>query len=232
MKLSLVVLTPGKMQGQVVEVKLAQFLVGRDPQCHLRPASPLISKRHCVLLSRDGKVFVRDFKSTNGTFVNNQPVTTEAELHHDDQLMIGPLQFRVCLEVAPGIDRLTPAPPTRGSPTRAVFRPAAPPAHAPPLPGLPPGPRTGKDRDDDIAALLLSLPDDHNGGPGPPADDTDTTTACDPTGMPEALPPDAGPPANRDREKNDATGRPQANAATTSRAAEDILARYKKRPRT
>jgi pSer/pThr/pTyr-binding forkhead associated (FHA) protein len=123
MRFSLVVLTPGNTQGQVVEIKLAQFLVGRDPACHLRPASPLISKRHCVLLQGDGKVFVRDLGSTNGTFVNRQPVRGESELHHDDQLMIGPLMFRVRVEAGPPVSRPTPPPPTtRAAVTKAAFR--------------------------------------------------------------------------------------------------------------
>ncbi len=93
MKLSLVVLTPGANQGKALEIKLSQFVVGRDPQCHLRPASPMISKRHCALLQRDGKAFVRDFDSTNGTFVNNAQIKGEVELHDGDQLKIGPLLF-------------------------------------------------------------------------------------------------------------------------------------------
>jgi hypothetical protein len=39
MKLSLVVLTPGKGEGRM-NLYLPQFLIGRDPQCHLRPAVP------------------------------------------------------------------------------------------------------------------------------------------------------------------------------------------------
>jgi hypothetical protein len=45
MKLSLIVLTPGKMEGKTIPIRLPQFLIGRDPQCHLRSASSLISKR-------------------------------------------------------------------------------------------------------------------------------------------------------------------------------------------
>src|SRR6202050_4810880 len=98
MKLSLEVLTEGKQKGKLLPITLSQFLVGRDPQCHLRPASPLISKRHCALIQRDGKAFIRDFDSTNGTFVNDEPVKGERELHHDDQLKIGPMAFTVRLE--------------------------------------------------------------------------------------------------------------------------------------
>ncbi len=98
MKLNLVVMTPGPNQGKVLEIKLSQFVVGRDPQCHLRPASPMISKRHCAVLQREGKAFVRDFDSTNGTFVNNEPVKGEIELHQGDQLKMGPLLFEVRIE--------------------------------------------------------------------------------------------------------------------------------------
>ncbi|HEV3259842.1 MAG TPA: FHA domain-containing protein [Gemmataceae bacterium] len=97
MKLSLVV-TQGSSQGKLIPIALSQFLIGRDAQCHLRPASPLISKRHCALLTRGGKAFVRDFDSTNGTFVNDQQVKGEVELHNDDQLKLGPLAFGIRLE--------------------------------------------------------------------------------------------------------------------------------------
>ncbi len=124
MKLSLVVLTPGnKMEGKALAIKLAQFLVGRDPQCHLRPASPLISKRHCVLIQRDGKVFVRDFNSTNGTFINGTPVKGEAELNAGDKLKIGPLLFKVVIEGAASVGEPTPVPPTRGASSKSAKRP-------------------------------------------------------------------------------------------------------------
>src|SRR3954453_23245649 len=124
MKFTLLVLTPGKQEGKTIEVKLPQFLVGRDPQCHLRPASALISKRHCALIQRDGKAFVRDFGSTNGTYVNEERVEGERELHNDAQLKIGPIQLTVCLEVSAAPPKTpkpatkpvahTPVPPTKG----------------------------------------------------------------------------------------------------------------------
>src|SRR5438874_12975497 len=112
MKLSLIVLTPGKMEGKAIPIKIAQFLIGRDPQCNLRPASALISKRHCALLVREERIFVRDFDSTNGTRVNNEPVKGEQEVFNQDQLSVGPLQFRVVLEGSPAVSKPTPLPPT------------------------------------------------------------------------------------------------------------------------
>ncbi|HEY7157923.1 MAG TPA: FHA domain-containing protein, partial [Gemmataceae bacterium] len=115
MKLNLVVQNLGPNQGKVLDITLSQFVVGRDPQCHLRPASPMISKRHCAVLQREGRAFIRDFGSTNGTFVNNEPVKGEIELHHGDQLKIGPLVFEVRLEASTPVNRPTPPPPTKAA---------------------------------------------------------------------------------------------------------------------
>jgi len=101
MKLSLVV-NHGVHKGKVIPIPLKQFLIGRDPQCHLRPASPLISKRHCALLIQGDKVLIRDFDSTNGTVLNDEPVKGEQELKNDDRLLIGPLSFLVRMEAGAG----------------------------------------------------------------------------------------------------------------------------------
>jgi pSer/pThr/pTyr-binding forkhead associated (FHA) protein len=242
MKLSLVVLTPGKMQGQALEIKLAQFLVGRDPQCHLRPASALISKRHCALLQRDGKVFVRDFDSTNGTAVNDQPVKGEVELHHDDQLKIGPLLFGVRIEATSPVNRPTPPPPTRAPVTKtakpdeapATAAPAKPSVSAPtPAPATAPKPEpaaaSSGSGDDDIAAMLLSLQDDGPTSAGLTSNDVpEGSTVHDLTVSPEML---AAAKAEKDKKEGDAA-KAKAAAANTSSAAKTILEKYMKRPRT
>jgi pSer/pThr/pTyr-binding forkhead associated (FHA) protein len=138
MNLALVVMTPGKLQGKAIPITLPQFLIGRDPQCHLRPASPMVSKRHRALLSRGKQAFVNDFNSTNGTFLNDQQVQGEVELHNGDVLKVGPITFAVSLEATrPPVDQPTP-----------------------PLPMNKPAPS----EEDDIAAMLLSLQDDSDSG--------------------------------------------------------------------
>lgn len=109
MKLSLIV-TQGNAQGKTVPINVPQFIIGRDPQCHLRPASPVISKRHCALLIREGKAYIRDFKSTNGTIVNDEPVDGERELKDKDRLKVGPLNFEVRIELPVPVDKPTPLP--------------------------------------------------------------------------------------------------------------------------
>src|SRR5262245_9498265 len=98
MKVSLVVKSPGKMENKSISVPGSQFLIGRDPQCQLRPSSPLISNRHCALLVRGEKLFIRDLVSTNGTSVNDKQIQGEVELKNGDKITVGPLLFSVLVE--------------------------------------------------------------------------------------------------------------------------------------
>jgi pSer/pThr/pTyr-binding forkhead associated (FHA) protein len=138
MKLSLLVLSEGTLRGRIIPIPGPQLLIGRDAQCHLRPASPSISKRHCLLLVKGSAAFVRDLDSTNGTFLNDEPVQGERQLRDQDTLTLGPLSFQVRLETSPSVAGPTP----------------------------PPRPSEGPLDDDSAAALLLAFQDD--GGVHPP----------------------------------------------------------------
>jgi pSer/pThr/pTyr-binding forkhead associated (FHA) protein len=110
MQLSLIVLTPGKMNGKSIPVSRSPFLIGRDSHCHLRAASLAISNRHCAVTMRGSRVFVRDFNSTNGTRVNDELLVGETELKNRDRLAVGPLQFGVRIEHGVGVSQATPLP--------------------------------------------------------------------------------------------------------------------------
>jgi predicted component of type VI protein secretion system len=98
MKVRLAVLTPGRWAGQAIPVPRSPFLIGRDPRCHLRPNSPAVGSRHCALVVRTGKVFVRELRGPGGTRINGCEVHGEQELHADDRLEVGPLAFGVQIE--------------------------------------------------------------------------------------------------------------------------------------
>lgn len=188
MKLSLVVLTSGKWEGKVIPVPGPQFLVGRDPQCHLRPASPIISKRHCAVLIRDGKAFVKDFGSTNGTFVNDEQVDGERELSHEDKVSVGPLTFSVRLELPTPVDKPTPVPPTKA---------------------------VAKTLEEEAAeALLLATGDEGNVDAGRTVDSDGIPTGSTVLDVPVSLQP---PAAEGDKEKAQA-GKVSANADTSAAA--------------
>ncbi len=209
MKVSLTVLTDGKVSGKTIPITLSQFLIGRDPQCQLRPASAIISKRHCVILVKNGIVMVRDFDSTNGTFVNDEPVKGQREVHDGDQLRIGPLTFRLTVEGTPPVNKPTPPPP---KPTEAGSE------------------------DDSVAAMLLALQDD---GTGPTSGLKDADGVPQGSTVMDIPPVPAGPSSEAETPKEAAPGKPEQkkpepvkqDAANTSSAAKAILDRYTRRPR-
>jgi predicted component of type VI protein secretion system len=219
MKLNLVVMTPGKSEGKAIPITLPQFLIGRDPQCHLRPASALISKRHCAVLTRGDKVFLRDFDSTNGTFLNDRQVKGEVELHHEDKLKVGPLLFLVQVEATAPVNQPTPVPPTKAPDAVAKSPAAASKTPLPPTKAPAPAPAAGED--DDAAALLLSLGDD---GPSGTAvnDIPEGSTVMD-------LP---SPFAAKEQAEKDAKDKKPKPPGNTSSAAKEILEKYMRRPRT
>ena len=94
------VVVQGRPEGARIPLPMANFLIGRDPQCHLRPGSDLVSKMHCAVVQRKEGVFVRDMQSTNGTFVNNDRIQDEVPVKDGDLLKVGPLVFAIKIEAA------------------------------------------------------------------------------------------------------------------------------------
>jgi predicted component of type VI protein secretion system len=104
MKLCLVVVK-GRPEGMEIPLPMPQFLIGRDPRCNLRPSSDSVSKLHCAVIQRKEEVFVRDLKSSNGTFVNNDRIHGEVKVKDGDLIRVGPLVLAIKIEVAKGAAR-------------------------------------------------------------------------------------------------------------------------------
>ena len=97
MKISLVVLTAGKMMGKEIPITAAEFRIGKDPSCQLKPATG-VSDKHCAFLVKQGKLFLVDLGSAEGTFVNDNKIAAEVELKPKDKVKVGPLLFEVKIE--------------------------------------------------------------------------------------------------------------------------------------
>jgi hypothetical protein len=68
--------------------------VGRDEDCEHCIEHPTISTRHCELALTNDGVYVRDCNSTNGTFINGEPVM-EAWLDPGQKLKLGDVELFV-----------------------------------------------------------------------------------------------------------------------------------------
>lgn len=89
----------GRAKGQAVEVFGQRFVIGRDARCQLRPNSESISRIHASIEQRDGRVFVRDFGTVNGTLLGDLLLRgQEAEARDGDTLQVGALRFTMSIE--------------------------------------------------------------------------------------------------------------------------------------
>ena len=59
---------------------------------------PAVSWNHAILICRNDKILVQDSASTNGTFLNGQPIHTPRRLGHGNLLRFGSEEFRVWLK--------------------------------------------------------------------------------------------------------------------------------------
>jgi hypothetical protein len=86
----------GKIEVLVGDQQINTYLVtdnplsiGRDPaQALAIIQEAIVSKLHCSIFYRDGRIFIKDLNSTNGTYVNEEKVS-ERELRDNDVVFLG-----------------------------------------------------------------------------------------------------------------------------------------------
>jgi pSer/pThr/pTyr-binding forkhead associated (FHA) protein len=85
----------GKQRGQILKFVTGEFVIGRGPECHVRPNSDWVSRQHCLLRVGDESVHIRDLGSTNGTLINGVRLVDERRLDSGDKVQVGPLVLQV-----------------------------------------------------------------------------------------------------------------------------------------
>ena len=83
-------------------------VLGRGREASIPLPHPLVSRLHCEIVQRRGRLVVRDLGSLNGTFVGNQRVS-ESVLPPGELLTVGSVTFRAEYEVDADL-----LPPTEG----------------------------------------------------------------------------------------------------------------------
>ena len=73
-------------------MKRARLLIGRREGCDVRISVASVSREHCELRVEDGRLFIKDLGSSNGTYVNRQRVQ-EVQLSPGDLIAVGPAVF-------------------------------------------------------------------------------------------------------------------------------------------
>jgi len=84
----LVVVAPEEQRGRSYEL-LDELTVGRAAGCHISLEDRFVSQLHARMFRRDDQCFIEDLGSTNGTFLNDDKVTSPALLEKGDHVRIG-----------------------------------------------------------------------------------------------------------------------------------------------
>jgi pSer/pThr/pTyr-binding forkhead associated (FHA) protein len=79
---------------ELIELKLGSNVIGRSPDSDFPLSHPTISTIHCELVLSDAGVILRDLDSTNGTFVNGNPVH-EVALSAGQTVRLGDVELLV-----------------------------------------------------------------------------------------------------------------------------------------
>lgn len=99
---------------QVIELRLGLNRLGRSPKNDFQIEHATISGRHCEMLLDNEGILLRDCDSTNGTFLDGEPVS-EVRLHTGQTVQLGDVELLVeTTEVninIPVIEVQRPAPP-------------------------------------------------------------------------------------------------------------------------
>ena len=98
-------LTPGRYLAipdgdEVVVTRLGVLThIGRRPSADVVLDDATVSRRHALVVERNGESIIADDRSRNGLFVNGRRVL-QAPLHNGDEIQLGALVMRF-LEVQP-----------------------------------------------------------------------------------------------------------------------------------
>lgn len=77
------------------ELSAGKTVLGRGADADIRLMSSSVSRKHAMVEVTDDTLTFSDLGSSNGSFVNDQPVKTTVHLHPGDTLLLGDFRFEV-----------------------------------------------------------------------------------------------------------------------------------------
>ncbi len=87
----LIIIQSGPNKGQQFKINRDNIIIGRQ-EGDIIIKDDTISRRHAEIINSNGKYFIRDNNSTNGTFINNKRVD-QSPLSNGDMIRLGNIQM-------------------------------------------------------------------------------------------------------------------------------------------
>jgi two-component system, cell cycle response regulator len=84
----------GPELGKKYALQEHEFTIGREEGNHIVVDLDNVSRRHAMIIRRQGRMFVKDLGSTNGTYLNDAEVTQETPLRSGDLIKVGGSIFK------------------------------------------------------------------------------------------------------------------------------------------
>ena len=88
------VIVGGDAKSTSVSLKRLPATIGRAREATITLPHTLVSRQHCEIFEKDNQLFVKDLKSLNGTYVNNQKISDSTPLLDGQLLTLGNVTFR------------------------------------------------------------------------------------------------------------------------------------------
>ncbi|UTF59973.1 FHA domain-containing protein [Gilvimarinus sp. DA14] len=83
------------LTGQIFTIEPdKRYVIGRASDCDIPIKGSHLSRRHTEVALLGGSLRIRDLNSTNGTFVNEKPISDDLA-HHGDHLRVDVYSFRI-----------------------------------------------------------------------------------------------------------------------------------------
>ena len=87
-----VIAAMGHPPGTVFEIH-DEAILGRAPTADVRIEDSFASSSHARIFPRGGSMYIEDMGSTNGTYLNEEPLSGPQPLHPGDRIRIGDCEF-------------------------------------------------------------------------------------------------------------------------------------------
>lgn len=92
----LTVAGPGPNKGRSFQLSQSPFRIGRSPDADAQVEDLRLSRQHAeISFDSRGSFWIRDLGSTNGTYVNGQPIDGQTAVRQGDRISLGGLEFKL-----------------------------------------------------------------------------------------------------------------------------------------